>query len=583
MAAPRGLGGVGSQPPDPVQTRLETLLFQATNPTNVVSANNINVIKQFTDAVNMSPEGPVLAARLLGHRMQSPQEQEAVQALAVLEATVKACGSAFHQEIAKFKFLNEMIKLVSPKYLGSQRPQHLKQRVIELLFCWTKAIPEEKKIQEAYSMLKTQGLVTEDPEYVATAVFAPSLPPRQPELDEEQQEKLRKLLQSKNPEDLQTANMMIKSMVSKDEERMERLSKRLQQLQSVTSNVKLLDDMMESHRRGGSSSDEMELMAELSSSCEKLRPGLYRLASELAEDDGSIGEVLAASDELTRVIDTYKALVASERAGLKSERSFVSNSDLLTSNIEPTTSTVTSLLDLALDQIQIEDAPNNDHAPMAPKLVSEEDILGQEDLSRSNLPLSAPAPDTEHLVTSNAPSVPLGTFDAATTNLTTNKQSVDITSQSASRWQVDLASEKLKTKRGMEDLDFLGESLIRENLSGQNLTNFEARKIEKLPLNTIMKRDAKQEAPKRIEARDLTKELFESSSKDFKVDNTSDEKKPMSSHEKTKCDEAPKKVQEEDVEVVKWNDIHIAMSKIQPNKSASPIQLQVNTTVQLKL
>ena len=140
MAAPRGLGGVSSQPPDPVQTRLETLLFQATNPTNVVSANNINVIKQFTDAVNMSPEGPVLAARLLGHRMQSPQEQEAVQALAVLEATVKACGSAFHQEIAKFKFLNEMIKLVSPKYLGSQRPQHLKQRVIELLFCWTKVL-----------------------------------------------------------------------------------------------------------------------------------------------------------------------------------------------------------------------------------------------------------------------------------------------------------------------------------------------------------------------------------------------------------------------------------------------------------
>ena len=430
-------------------------------------------------------------------------------------------------------------------------------------------------------MLKTQGLVTEDPEYVATAVFAPSLPPRQPELDEEQQEKLRKLLQSKNPEDLQTANTMIKSMVSKGEERMERLSKRLQQLQSVTSNVKLLDDMMESHRRGGSSSDEMELMAELSSSCEKLRPGLYRLASELAEDDGSIGEVLAASDELTRVIDTYKALVASERAGLKSERSFVSNSDLLTSNIEPTTSAVTSLLDLALDQIQIEDAPNNDHVPMAPKLLSEEDILGQEDLSRSNLPLSAPAPDTEHLVTSNAPSVPLGTFDAATTNLTTNKPSVDITSQSPSKWQVDLVSEKLKTKRGMEDLDLLGESLIRENLSGQNLTNFEARKIEKLPLNTIMKRDAKPETLKMIEARDLTKELFESSSIDFKVVNTSDETKPMSSHEETKCDEAPKKVQEEDVEVVKWNDIHIAMSKIQPNKSASPIQLQVNTTVQL--
>ena len=286
----------------------------------------------------MSPEGPVLAARLLGHRVQSPQEQEALQALAVLEAAVKSCGNPFHQEIAKFKFLNEMIKLVSPKYLGSQRPQHVKQRVIELLFCWTREIPEERKIQEAYAMLKAQGVVTEDPEYVATAVFAPSLPPRQPELDQEQQEKLRKLLQSKNPEDLQTANMMIKSMVSKDEEKMERLSKRLQQLQSVTSNVKLLDDMMASHRKTGSSSEERELMAELSSSCEKLRPGLYRLASELAEDDSSIGEVLAASDELTRVIDSYKALVAGERTGSAGKTIAASNSTLLASSLEPAVS-----------------------------------------------------------------------------------------------------------------------------------------------------------------------------------------------------------------------------------------------------
>ena len=130
-----GQGGLASQAPDPVQTRLETLLFEATNPSNGTNANHINVIKQFCDTVNMSPEGPVLAARLLGHRVQSPQDQEALKALAVLEAAVKSCGNAFHQEIAKFKFLNEMIKLVSPKYLGSQRPQHVKQRVIELLFC----------------------------------------------------------------------------------------------------------------------------------------------------------------------------------------------------------------------------------------------------------------------------------------------------------------------------------------------------------------------------------------------------------------------------------------------------------------
>ena len=57
----------------------------------------------------------IIACRLLGHKIQSPQEREALQALVVVEACVKNCGEIFHKEIGKFRFLNEMIKLVSPK------------------------------------------------------------------------------------------------------------------------------------------------------------------------------------------------------------------------------------------------------------------------------------------------------------------------------------------------------------------------------------------------------------------------------------------------------------------------------------
>ena len=57
----------------------------------------------------------MIACRLLGHKIQSPQEREALQSLVVVEACVKNCGEIFHREIGKFRFLNEMIKLVSPK------------------------------------------------------------------------------------------------------------------------------------------------------------------------------------------------------------------------------------------------------------------------------------------------------------------------------------------------------------------------------------------------------------------------------------------------------------------------------------
>ena len=82
---------------------------------------DVNTIKQFCDAVNanLGGDAAVVACRLLAHKIQSPQDREALQSLAVLEAGVKSCGPVFHAEVGKFKFLNEMIKLVSPKYLVS--------------------------------------------------------------------------------------------------------------------------------------------------------------------------------------------------------------------------------------------------------------------------------------------------------------------------------------------------------------------------------------------------------------------------------------------------------------------------------
>ena len=96
---------------------LDSLLFKATNPSNKLE--DVNTIKQFCDAVNsnMGGDAPAWACKNLAHKIQSPQEREALQALAVLEACVKSCGTVFHSEVGKFKFLNELIKLVSPKYL----------------------------------------------------------------------------------------------------------------------------------------------------------------------------------------------------------------------------------------------------------------------------------------------------------------------------------------------------------------------------------------------------------------------------------------------------------------------------------
>ena len=71
---------------------------------------------------------------------------------------MKNCGRRLHNEVGKFRFLNELIKVVSPKYLGDRVSEKVKTKVIELLFSWTLALPEEAKIKDAYHMLKRQGV-----------------------------------------------------------------------------------------------------------------------------------------------------------------------------------------------------------------------------------------------------------------------------------------------------------------------------------------------------------------------------------------------------------------------------------------
>ena len=131
---------------------------------------------------------------------------------------MKRCGPSFHTEIGKFRFLNEMIKLVSPKYLGSQTPKPVRERVLQLMYSWTVEHPRESKIKEAYQMLRKQGVVTDDPPVDGLASgSSPSSASGSSRSsvfeDEKKQRLLQKLLQSKNPEDLQAANRLIKTMV----------------------------------------------------------------------------------------------------------------------------------------------------------------------------------------------------------------------------------------------------------------------------------------------------------------------------------------------------------------------------------
>uniref|UniRef100_A0A665W7D4 Golgi associated, gamma adaptin ear containing, ARF binding protein 1 n=1 Tax=Echeneis naucrates TaxID=173247 RepID=A0A665W7D4_ECHNA len=321
-------------PPD--AESLESRINRATNPLN--RDTDWSSIHAFCDQLNNDLEGPQLATRLLAHKIQSPQEWEAMQALLVLETCMKNCGKRFHSEVGKFRFLNELIKVVSPKYLGSRSPEPVKKKVLELIYSWTLGLPDEAKISDAYQMLKKQGIIKQDPELPPDKLL--HLPPPRPKNaifeDEEKSKMLSRLLNSSHPEDLKAANKLIKEMVQEDQRRAEKVSKRVNAIQEVKESVALLTQLLQDYDSTASNQSNAELLQDLYQRCEKMRPTLFRLASDTEDNDEALAEILQANDSLTHVINLYKQQVKGE---------IVNGNN--TSNVQKQSGGGTALLDLS--------------------------------------------------------------------------------------------------------------------------------------------------------------------------------------------------------------------------------------------
>ncbi|XP_006867299.1 PREDICTED: ADP-ribosylation factor-binding protein GGA2-like [Chrysochloris asiatica] len=289
---------------------LELWLNKATDPS--MSEQDWSAIQNFCEQVNTDPNGSTHAPWLLAHKIQSPQEKEALYALMVLEMCMNHCGEKFHNEVAKFRFLNELIKVLSPKYLGSWTTEKVKGRIIEILFSWTVWFPEDIKIRDAYQMLKKQGVIKQDPKLPMDKILPPPSPwPKSSifDADEEKSKLLTKLLKSSHPEDLQAANQLIKNLVKEEQEKSEKVSKRVSAVEEVRSHVKVLQEMLSMYRRPGQAPPDQEALQVVYERCEKLRPTLFRLASETTDDDDALAEILQANDLLTQGVLLYKEVM----------------------------------------------------------------------------------------------------------------------------------------------------------------------------------------------------------------------------------------------------------------------------------
>ena len=97
-------------------------------------------------------------------------------------------------------------------------------------------------------------------------------------------------------------------VVKQDEKRMEKLQKRLNELEEVKVNIKVLNDMLSSYSSSTSESDK-QLMSEIYQKCEDMKPRLFRMAGQITATDEGMSDVLKTNDDLLRVTDLYANVV----------------------------------------------------------------------------------------------------------------------------------------------------------------------------------------------------------------------------------------------------------------------------------
>lgn len=68
------------------------------------------------------------------------------------------------------------------------------------------------------------------------------------------------MLKSRRPEDLEQANALIKSLVKKDEEKIEKLSNRASELEKIQNNIRVLSEMLTHYNHSTVTEPEKETM-----------------------------------------------------------------------------------------------------------------------------------------------------------------------------------------------------------------------------------------------------------------------------------------------------------------------------------
>ncbi|EDX02860.1 ADP-ribosylation factor-binding protein GGA2 [Drosophila yakuba] len=279
---------------------MEEMLERATNPAQKIDELGVQM---FCIVVKSNAQLVHKAQEMIVAKVRSTNVTEATRAISLLEECMTQCGDDFQDEASKFRFLNELIRLVSKKYKGAETPHEVKQRIMECLLLWTTEFPQRQKIRDAYDMLRKEG----DIEHSVTEA---AVAKRESVLGTIDEAMFAKLIKSNNPENFKRANLLLQYRMAQEARRNDLLAQHRLVLCEVQETMQLLNQMLDTY--DPSNEDVNETLHELYKSCKKHKPIFQHLPQLLDDSDAQlVADTLDANGALLATMQRYKHLVPS--------------------------------------------------------------------------------------------------------------------------------------------------------------------------------------------------------------------------------------------------------------------------------
>ncbi|CAJ0564748.1 unnamed protein product, partial [Mesorhabditis spiculigera] len=286
---------------------------------NLLATENWGLNMEICDFINGYEDGPKDAIRALRKRMHTQigkNNTNIMYTLTVLETCVKNCDHRFHVLVCSKDFIQDLVKLVGPKF---DAPQIIQERVLSLIQAWTDAfqnVPDLVGVRQVYDELRSKGV-----EFPAADLdtLAPIITPKRTVYPEPQQQPAAQAWQDPAADaaaappagrSRQTYQVAPHSEVPL-EASAEQLAKLRQDIDVVNCNLKVFREMLTEITPNKVSDDELQLILELNQTCRQMQQRVLELIGQVTNDEVT-SELLLVNDEFNGAFEKFERFMANK-------------------------------------------------------------------------------------------------------------------------------------------------------------------------------------------------------------------------------------------------------------------------------